>query len=296
MGSNIGFAMGIEAQIRQEYLQNGIYPLEDSVADARLEAEQVFAIFTEIFTKIAHGKTPEQHQVPVLSYVGAQPGAGKSGLINKLQHAIFPNSVYIEGDAFRPYHPNFLKLNQHPESYIQNTQPFSAACVRLSIARCIDHNYNILLETTMRNLRAIQDTIQSAKQHHFKVDFHLLIVRLEDSYLGTIYRNLRFQEEGATSRVVTPIIHHEAYVALHQFVQDTIIRSNPYQIDSLTCYNRHFKVLERLNFHDSKSVQQRGVSLVKAIENELHRVRYKDEAFSLHKQQDYSLQHHKKSL
>lgn len=249
---------------------NGIYNINDKNEIFYLTDDQVYSAFDLYWNE--HCKTKENEEQPTFTLVVAQPGSGKTSLVNKIKN-LNNNIMISDVDEFRKYHPNF-NLFKDSENFASYTQNFALTFSFLLMARCIDTKHSILIEATLRNTNKMINNIQLAKENNFKINTHFLIAKKEDSMLGVYYRALLMLENNLIPRITPIEVHNGSCEGIKNFLNN---QNNIDLIDNIYIYNRSLIQLNKINLKDKNEI-------LNIIENELNRKQSKNELNELKKQ------------
>ena len=106
---------------------------------------------------LIRGKKPSEHPTAIL--LGGQSGAGKTTIHRIKQEAYQGNIIVIDGDSFRPQHPNFSALQQkYGKDSVEYTKEFAGLMVEALIDRVSDRGYHLLIEGTLRTVTVPKKT------------------------------------------------------------------------------------------------------------------------------------------
>lgn len=151
-------------------------------------AEQIEEISELMFKRLTLGKTPVKHPVAIM--VGGQPGAGKSGLIDKTLAEI-PNSVIFDVDDFRYFHPAINEiLEKYPNDLATFTIQFVNACFNKVRERVEKLKYNIIAQKTLKDDAIIEDTLKFLSEAGYAVVIRVLAVSELESKMSALERSL----------------------------------------------------------------------------------------------------------
>lgn len=159
---------------------------------------------------------PSTQDYPIGYVLGGQPGAGKSGLTNQIQHQILQGAgaVKINGDEFRQFHPNFDALQEKygAESSVY-TGDFSGQITNLAIQKAISEKYHVIIEGTFRTAETPINTLKVLKENGYKTGVGVQTCSSVISYNSTEERyHLALKNSPNTARS-TPKLHHDKVVA-----------------------------------------------------------------------------------
>jgi len=180
----------------------------------QVSLEDVWKIFNKnAWPREVDGITKEEGAPFISFFVGAQPGAGKSLQLKKIEEEKEGNVITIDGDHYRTFHPFIEDLRGLGGSeYVGNTAQFSSTILRFMIARGLDNSFNMTIEGTMRDSDVVKGTISMCKRNEYDVEIRLVAVSNLASYIGTHYRYERMLETGTTvARATRDEIHSASY-------------------------------------------------------------------------------------
>lgn len=142
-----------------------------------------------IISKLTNGKTPVENPVAII--VGGQPGAGKSGLIDKTV-AEMDNSVIFDLDDFRYFHPDIKEiLKNYPNDLATFTIKFvNDVFKKFVFFKVIKMKYNIISQKTLRDDEIIADTLVDLDKMGYTVVVRALAVHELESKLSALERSL----------------------------------------------------------------------------------------------------------
>lgn len=198
-----------------------------------LANEQIYEIFERFWNENCSNLLPSVN--PSLFIVGAQPGAGKTGLVNKI--GIERKVLSLIGDVYRSLHPNIRIIVDNPD-YSRFTGPLNGVINLLVISRCIDRKISFVFETTMGNLESTERSMEMAYNGGYSLNINMLIVKKSDSFLGTYYRAARMIENHATSRFSISAFHDKAYNGILDFLSH---KESISKLNSLVLFNRNLE-------------------------------------------------------
>jgi UDP-N-acetylglucosamine kinase len=159
---------------------------------------------------------------PKAYIVGGQPGSGKSVFASTLLHNE-PNTVFINGDELRSYHPRYTHfLGEDALNAADHTQEDVNHWIELLIQFCLTHKLSIIVEGTMRTLRAPLATATLAQQYGYYVCGAVVSAPKELSLASTVYRYEEAKKKGGDARYTKKMSHDEAYDAVPDTVQALI--------------------------------------------------------------------------
>ena len=115
--------------------------LEQLKAHYEVSDEKLDKIIEEIYNKMVYQKSPQNDTIAIV--VAGQPGAGKSGLIDKTS-AELENSIVLDVDDFRYFHPEIEEiLEKYPNDLATFTITFVNRIFKKILAKLINKKYNL---------------------------------------------------------------------------------------------------------------------------------------------------------
>lgn len=144
---------------------------------------------------------------PKLYLLGGQPGSGKSTISNRLMNE-YPNTVFINPDTYREFHPQYAKIKAELKSEaVQETGKFSGDVTERVRQMLSDQKYNLIIEGTFRTLETPQRITEELNAKGYTAELHAIAVPRDISYVGTLHRYFTGKEIG-TGRAVDKK-HHD---------------------------------------------------------------------------------------
>lgn len=184
-----------------------------------LDENKLKEIEDKIYEDIIIGASPVSE--PYITYIGGQPGSGKSVVSMRLKR--ISNAVEIGIDNYRMYHPNYLSIektirahwkdrevtfNDSPGNDIADfTHTFSGIMTDRLIDRISKEKYNILLEWSMRNPEQIINSINDFNKKGYKINLNVLAVNKDVSLNSCHLRSDGMNEYGHIVRRVPDSFH-----------------------------------------------------------------------------------------
>jgi len=172
--------------------------------------EQFLERYTLIKDIVTVGKSPVDF--PTAYILGGQPGSGKSRL-QKLILKQDNNTIVINADAYRVYHPYFTDFqSEFGDRSPEYTQPFINHVTEKLISDLSDEHYNLIVEGTLRSADVPIATCQLMKNKGYHVKLYIMAVKPEISYESTILRYEYALSKGEIPRA-TEKRHHDMVVS-----------------------------------------------------------------------------------
>ena len=178
------------------------------------------------------GKTPVQKPIAIFNF--APPGSGKTRLngYSLLQH---PNSVVINSDELKPFHPAKDEIAiKYPEYYTKITDQESNPWTDELFERAIKDGYNIIYEGTGRNRRVI-DTMR-AKMKGYRIIVRGMAVNELTCLISILERYIEQIQKRGWGRLVTVEHFYKAYDKMSETIE----------------------IMEQLGFVDGVEIYRRG--------------------------------------
>ncbi len=165
--------------------------------------------FNNVFKEITKNKSIEKN--PIAYFIGGQPGSGKTMLADMLMEKD-ENIVYINGDEYRKYHPRYKEIvEKYGKDAAIYTQKFSSEIIENLIENLGDKKYNLIIEGTLRTSEVPVKSAKALQKKGYQTDLHIIAVKPEMSYLGTLLRYEGMLACGLFARM-TPKEHHDMVV------------------------------------------------------------------------------------
>lgn len=197
----------------------------------------------EIYNDITVDKSPVTK--PQAYILGGQSGAGKTTL-HRMIVRTEPNTVVINGDAFREYHPNYDTIFQkYGADAADHTQSFSNAITNALIEKLSEDNYNLIIEGTCRRAEVPLKTCNDLKEKGYEVELMIMCCDTETSWQSTLDRYNLMIQEGKQPRAVSREKFDEMVRALPDNV-DSLYYSD--RFDEITLYDREENELYRMSY------------------------------------------------
>lgn len=157
---------------------------------------------------------------PSAAIVGGQPGSGKSVLSRYIQSQD-PNTIIIDGDAIRAYHPHLKELEkEYGTDYPKVTQPFVNKAVEQLIGELSKEKYNLIIEGTLRDINVPLKTARELEEKDYLVELYIVATSKEQSWQSTLDRGRELEEEGKMPRYVDKEHHDKVVNSLPTTVEE----------------------------------------------------------------------------
>ena len=196
---------------------------------------------------------------PKVFLLGGQPGAGKSGLENMLN--LKDEYISISGDDYREYHPRFREINlEYGKEASKYTQQWAGQITEKLIEKLAKAKYNLIIEGTLRTTQLPLKEADRFKKLGYEVELHVLAVKPEKSYLGTLLRYEEMIKWGKIPRM-TPKEHHDLVV---KNIGDNLeIIYNSKAFDNIKLFDRENNLL--YNYKENSNINPKNI-----LENEFN--------------------------
>jgi len=180
--------------------------LEKLKAHYEVDDEKLDEIVDLLYNKMVDGKTSQENPIAII--VAGQPGAGKSGLIDKT-FAEIENSIVLDVDDFRYFHPDIKEiLKKYPNDLATFTITFVNRIFKKILARLIENKYNLIMQKTLRDDEVIYDTNIPLAKAGYAIALRVLAVSPIESKLSTLERSLAVKRTVGYCRW-TPLKHQD---------------------------------------------------------------------------------------
>ena len=196
---------------------------------------------------------------PKVFLLGGQPGAGKSGLENMLN--LGDEYISISGDDYREYHPRFKEINlEYGKEASKYTQQWAGQITEKLIEKLAKEKYNLIIEGTLRTAQLPLKEADRFRKLGYEVELHVLAVKPEKSYLGTLLRYEEMIKWGKIPRM-TPKEHHDLVV---KNIGDNLeIIYNSKAFDNIKLFDRENNLL--YNYKENYDISPKNI-----LENEFN--------------------------
>lgn len=206
------------------------------------ESKRIFD--DEIAPYIFEGLEPVSD--PKFILVGGQPGSGKTELVVYSRVLLGKNSILVDGDLLRRFHPSYEEIYQRYGADASfYTHPDCARWSIMAIKHAREKGYNVILENTLRR-PTICDTIELFAKRGYEIIVKIMVVSDIESKLGLFQRYfdaLSVKEHSAiTPRYNSVLNHNECCMALPNTI-DMVQKQN---LSSIEFYRRSTENIERI--------------------------------------------------
>jgi len=158
------------------------------------------AVYKKIKEYVTFGCEPMNEKCTII--LGGQPGAGKSTYYSTREDPV-SNSVIINGDDYRRFHPNFSRIiRSDAEHMAERTQDFTNRVVERLITDLGNDGYNMIIEGTLRNPQVPINTCKELQSKGYNPDLVVVACDAEKAWISTIKRAEALQMQHEPVRLV----------------------------------------------------------------------------------------------
>nr|WP_172687567.1 zeta toxin family protein [Pseudomonas syringae]ARO44811.1 Zeta toxin [Pseudomonas syringae pv. actinidiae] len=204
----LAVAKGIKAGERLQQT----FPKDDQ-SQFRLETVEHQLIFEDIARHAMMLSKPVENPVAII--LGGQPGAGKAALSSYATTELGGNSIKIDADELRKYHPHFLKLMRENDRDAADLTHRDAAgwAVKLTNLGIKEHR-NLVIDGTMRDPESLAKLCSKLQSAGYRIDARVLAVNDLVSRLSIHHRYELQHEANGFGRWSNRINHDLAFTGL----------------------------------------------------------------------------------
>lgn len=142
--------------------------------------------------------------------LGGQPGAGKSGLIEKAKDLCFDNIIIISGDDFRKFHPDYKSFQEkYGKDSPKYTASFAGKMTEAILNKAVSEHYNVVIEGTFRNPATPIKTLSLMKENGYKTQVMIQTCTKELSWKSCQERYEKMKEVMPEEARWTDKEHHD---------------------------------------------------------------------------------------
>jgi len=153
---------------------------------------------------------------PLAIFVGAQPGAGKSRAMRRLED-LYPDRTFaaLDSDELRKFHPRLDGiLAADPARMPVLTNQAASAWFRMCLAQARAHGNDVLIENSFHSPNIVLDEAQRFKAAGYQTHAVALAVPGRDSRLGALTRYVDALTAGETARWTNLASHVAGYTGV----------------------------------------------------------------------------------
>jgi len=174
---------------------------------------------------------------PLALFVGAQPGAGKSRAMRRLED-LYPERTFValDSDELRKFHPRLDDiLRTDPARMPVLTNQAASAWFRMGLAQARHQGNDVLIENSFHNPDVIVAEAQQFKAAGYQTHAVALAVPGRDSRLGALTRYVDALTAGETARWTNLASHEAGYTGVPETA--AALEASP-SIDRMTITDR----------------------------------------------------------
>ncbi|MFP3852356.1 zeta toxin family protein [Pseudomonas sp. W5-01] len=205
-------ALAVAKGIKTGERQQQTFPKDDQ-SQFRLETVEHQLIFEDIARHAMMLSKPVENPVAII--LGGQPGAGKAALSSYATTELGGNSIKIDADELRKYHPHFLKLMRENDRDAADLTHRDAAgwAVKLTNLGIKEHR-NLVIDGTMRDPESLAMLCSKLQSAGYRIDARVLAVNDLVSRLSIHHRYELQHEANGFGRWSNRINHDLAFTGL----------------------------------------------------------------------------------
>ncbi len=177
----------------------------------------------ELYNIIKRTLTSHAYPVddPIAVIVGAQTGAGKTGILSYSQKMFEDdNVVIINSDEIKPFHPQSEEIaKKYPDLYTKITDQESNTWTSRLFEEVRKEGYNLIFEGTMKNTRIADESISELKKLNYTVIVRGLSVCDLQSRLSIFERYVAQVRSKGWGRLVVAEHHNQTYNGMPETIE-----------------------------------------------------------------------------
>jgi hypothetical protein len=161
--------------------------------------------------ELAHGVTQAR---PVVVFVAAQPGAGKTRTTASIKEQLARRggAIIVNSDFYKPYHPEYSRLLATDD---RSAAPYTSMDGRRWMAQAeqylIEHRIDAIIETTMRDPGDFLEPAAMFRAADYRVEAAIMAVPEPLSRLGILHRYHDQVQQLGHGRLTTRSNHDASY-------------------------------------------------------------------------------------
>lgn len=205
---------------------------------------------------------------PVAVILAGQPGAGKSGVTQRVKDSLDNNVVVVDPDKLRKFHPDYDRLMMENDKTAADIthEECSKWAIKLRDS-AIENRRNIILDGTMKDPEKTELLCKLLKEKGYRIEVHAVAVSAEQSLVGILSRYEVQKEEAGAGRWVDENIHNKAYAGM----LISLKRVEEYNLaDGVCVHNRNGETLYS-NFRNSNGAWEKASDATTVVEQERNR-------------------------
>ncbi|MDR3241159.1 MAG: zeta toxin family protein [Lactobacillaceae bacterium] len=184
---------------------------------------------SELIDDLIENRTKVEN--PKAYLLGGQSGSGKTTIHEIIRESLNKNIIVIDGDTFRKLHPRSEEITEiYGVEDTKYTSYFAGKMVEALVEHLSKHNYNLVIEGTLRTTDVPLETAKLLKIKKYNVSLYGMAVKPAMSYLSTLQRYEEMYVLNTLLARATPKEHHDLIVANYaqnlDQIQESILISN----------------------------------------------------------------------
>jgi len=157
---------------------------------------------------------------PVAAIIAGQPGAGKGSLEKYLKNELNQNSITIDPDDMRRFHPDQKRLQQENDKTAANyTHKDARRWAETKRDVAIENKRNIIIDGTLKSPEKSEALCRMLREKGYRVEVHAVAVNELQSKLGIVDRYELGKNDEGYGRFVPENVHDEAYSGMLKSVE-----------------------------------------------------------------------------
>ena len=202
--------------------------------DFKLSPEEHATQFERIRRHAFLGLSPETQ--PRGTFTGGQPGSGKSMIAAQAMRELGHNAVRIDADELRPYHKDYLRLQQEGVKNAADLVHADAAQWAIALTHsAMEQKFNLVIDGTMRDPTAIVNMATRLRQAGYVVEGRVMAV---NEFVSTMHVHKRYESQliaQGVGRFATREQHDRAFAGLPSSLE---LLERHKAFDRIAIYNR----------------------------------------------------------
>jgi len=230
--------------------------------------------------------TTSATEYPVAMLIAGQPGAGKGSVEEYLKNELNQNSITIDPDKMRQFHPDQERLQQENDktaaSYTHEDASRWAEKLR---DLAIENRRNIIIDGTLKSPEKAENLCKMISEKGYRVEVHAVAVNELQSKLGIVDRyeegKSKLDENGnGYGRWVPEDVHDEAYSGM---VKSVGLIENKKLADAVCVHTREDKFIYENKRNEKGEYSQEKPHAVEKITHQREKEFSKEEQEKIEK-------------
>ena len=153
-----------------------------------------------------------KNESPIAMIIAGQPGGGKGGVEAYLKEKIDCNSITIDPDTMRNFHPDQKCLQKENDKTAANyTHEDASRWAEMLRDIAIENKRNIIIDGTLKSPDKAEALCKMLKEKGYKIEIHAIAVNELQSKLGVVARYEDGKNIDGYGRWVPESVHDSAY-------------------------------------------------------------------------------------